>query len=67
MVSTLQASLIALVTTVASVAVGFGVFGSTTEQVVISVAGTAIGAVFAIVNEIKGNSLAKAGRASEVK
>lgn len=67
MVSTLQASIISLVTAAAAIAVGFGFFGETTEQVVISVAGIVVAAVFSVANELKGNSLAKAGRATEIR
>ncbi len=67
MVGTLEAHIIALVTAAVAIAVGFGFFGETTEQVVISVAGIIIGAVFSVVNEIKGNTLAKANRYGEIK
>jgi hypothetical protein len=67
MVSTLQASIMAFITAAASIAVGFGFFGGSTEHIVISVAGIVVGAVFAILNEVKGQTLIKAGRALELK
>ena len=67
MVSTLEAHLIALVTSAAAIAAGFGFFGSTTEQVVVSAAGTIIAALFVVANEIKGKTLIAAGQVSKVK
>jgi hypothetical protein len=67
MVSTLQANIISLITAAAAIAVGFGFFGETTEQVVISVAGVVVGALFSVLNEIKGKTLVDAGRVKDVK
>jgi hypothetical protein len=67
MVSTLQANIISLVTAAAGIGVGFGLFGETTEQVVISVAGIIVGALFSVLNEVKGNTLAKVGSKSEIR
>lgn len=49
--SAIQASIIALIGTIASLAVGFGAFSSSTEQLVVSAAGTLVSLVFTIVNE----------------
>jgi hypothetical protein len=61
MVSTLQANIISLVTAGAAIAVGFGFFGESTEQVVISVAGVVVGALFSVLNEVKTSTAVKAG------
>ena len=50
--STLQNLLISLVGTVASLALGFGAFSATTEQIVVSSAGTLISLLFSILAEL---------------
>jgi hypothetical protein len=50
--SSLQAAILSLVTTAASIAVGFGVLSSTTEGVIVSIAGTVIAAVFQVATEL---------------
>lgn len=49
----IETTLISLVGTVASLAVGFGAFSSTTEQLVVSTAGTLISLGFSLYSEIR--------------
>lgn len=58
--STIQANLISLVGTVASLAVGFGVFSATTEQVVVSAAGTLISLGFSLFIELRTKTVVQA-------
>jgi len=51
-VSSLQAAILSLVTTVTSIVVGFGIINNTTAGIVVSVAGTAVAAVFQVANEL---------------
>lgn len=51
-VSSLQAAILSLVTTVTSIVVGFGIINNTTAGIVVSVAGTAVAAVFQIATEL---------------
>ena len=48
--STLEAHVLSLLTAAIGIAVGFGFFGETTEQVIISGAGVVIAALFQIAN-----------------
>jgi hypothetical protein len=64
--STLQNAIIAAVGTIASLAVGFGVFGAETEQLVISSAGTLISLAFLIASEIKVNTKVKTQLAAAI-
>lgn len=50
--SALQTSIIGLIGTVASLAVGFGAFSATTEQVVVSAAGTLVSIGFSLWTEL---------------
>lgn len=59
--STIEATLLQLVSTVGGLAVGFGVFGSTTEQLIVSIAGIVLGAAVQVANSLHINALAKAG------
>ena len=58
--STIQSNLISLVGTIASLAVGFGLFSQTTEQIVISSAGTLISLGFSLFTELRANTKVKA-------
>lgn len=58
-VSPQAASLISLITSAASVAVGFGLFSAELQQTIIAVGGTLIGAIFTVVNETRHKTLAK--------
>ena len=49
MPSAIQASVLQIIVTVGSVAVALGAFSSTTEQIIVSAAGTVIGAVVNII------------------
>jgi hypothetical protein len=60
--SSLQTSIIALIGTVASLAVGFGVFSSTIEQLIVAGAGTLVSIVFQIVTELERKTTAVAGK-----
>jgi hypothetical protein len=51
--SALQTTIISLIGTIASVAVGFGAFSSTTEQIVVSAAGTLISLGFQLFTELQ--------------
>jgi hypothetical protein len=62
--SVLQANLISLVGTVASIALGFGAFSVTTEQIVVSSAGTLISLGFTFFTELSVRSKIKAAAAA---
>lgn len=47
--TSVQAAIVSLVVTAGSIAVGFGAFSATTEQIVVSAAGTVVASVFTIV------------------
>ena len=64
--SAIQTTLVTLVTTVASLAVGFGAFSSTTEQVVVSAAGTLIGLGFSLFTELERKTVATVATAKGV-
>lgn len=51
-VSSLQAAILSLVTTVTSIVVGFGIINNTTAGIVVSVAGTVVAAVFQVATEL---------------
>ncbi len=51
--SALQTTLISLVGTIASLAVGFGAFSATTEQIIVSSAGTLISLGFSLWTELE--------------
>lgn len=57
--SQIKASIIAAVGAIGSIVVGFGILNSNTEGVIVSAAGTIIGAVFAIVNQMERGQQAK--------
>lgn len=67
MLSTLQAQIAAVIGSVISLVVGLGVLSPASGGTIVSIAGVALSAIFVIANELKGNSLAKAGRASEIR
>jgi hypothetical protein len=67
MFTTLEAAIGGLVVSAISVAVGLGAFSGTTAQVIVAAVPTILAAVFVIANEIKGHSLAAAGRGGEIK
>lgn len=51
--SALQTTLISLVGTIASLALGFGAFSATTEQIIVSSAGTLISLGFSLWTELE--------------
>lgn len=51
--SVLQTTLISLIGTIASLAVGFGAFSETTEQLVVSSAGTLVSLGFSLYSELR--------------
>jgi hypothetical protein len=55
-----ETTLVSLVGTIASLAVGFGAFSSTTEQLVVSTAGTLISLGFSLYSEIRARTKVKA-------
>jgi hypothetical protein len=57
--TTIQASLVAIVGSVGSIVVGFGILNSTTEGVIVSAVGTIISSVVAIINQSERNTQAK--------
>ena len=59
--SSLQAAIITLLTSVVSVAVGFGAFNSGTEQILIAAIGPVVGSVVSIVIAIENHGKAVAG------
>jgi len=67
MFSSLQASIGALVVAIGNAAIAFSVIGNETATRIESATVGVIAAVFVIVNEVKGNTLAKSGRSSEVR
>ena len=62
--SSLQTSIISLIGVIASLAVGFGAFSSTTEQLVVSAAGTVVAVIFQIVTEVERSTRSKAAMAA---
>lgn len=58
--SVLQTTLISLIGTIASLAVGFGAFSGTTEQVIVSAAGTLISLGFSLYTELRAQTKVKA-------
>ena len=62
--SALQTTLISLVGAIASIALAFGVFSNTTEQVVISSAGVLIGIGFSLYTELQASTAVKAATAA---
>jgi hypothetical protein len=62
--SVLQANLISLVGTAASIALGFGAFSVTTEQIVVSSAGTLISLGFTLFTELAVKSKTQAAIAA---
>lgn len=61
----LQTTLISLVGTIGSIAVGFGAFSQTTEQVVVSAAGTLISLGFSLYSELRARTKLKAAEAAK--
>jgi hypothetical protein len=62
--SVLQTTLISLVGVIASLAVGFGAFSSSTEQIVVSAAGTLISLGFSLYTELRARTKLKAAIAA---
>jgi hypothetical protein len=60
--TTIQASLVAIVGSVGSIVVGFGILNSTTEGVIVSAVGTIISSVVAIINQSERNTQAKVSK-----
>ena len=63
--SVLQANVISLVGTAASIALGFGAFSATTEQIIVSSAGTLVSLGFTLFTEIRMNTKVKAAAAAQ--
>jgi hypothetical protein len=63
--SALQTTLISLVGTIASVAVGFGAFSATKEQLVVSTAGTLISLGFQLYTELERRTKVEAAVANK--
>lgn len=59
--TTLEATAIQLVSSVAGLALGFGAISNSTEQVIVSAAGIILGAAVQLANQLHISSLAKAG------
>lgn len=62
--SFLQTTLVSLVGVIASLAVGFGAFSSSTEQIVVSAAGTLISLGFSLYTELRARTKLKAAIAA---
>jgi len=62
--SVLETTLISLIGTIASLAVGFGAFSETTEQLVVSTAGTLISLGFSLYTELRAQTKVKAAIAA---
>jgi hypothetical protein len=62
--SVLQTTLISLVGVIASLAVGFGAFSSSTEQIVVSAAGTLVSLGFSLYAELRARTKLKAAIAA---
>lgn len=60
--SPLAGYIVSLITVVVSLVVGLGVLGNETGQLVVSVAGTVVGLVFAVLNQLHVVTLAKLGK-----
>ena len=64
-VTPLQAAIIALVVSAAGIAVGFGLFSSEVEQIVVSAVPVIVGSLFVIINEARHKTIISALVAKE--
>ena len=67
MLSTLEAHIVAIVTSAVSIVIGLGVLSPASGGHLVAIVGSALSGIFVVVNEIKGLSLAKAGLSSKIK
>lgn len=61
----IQTTLVSLIGTIASLAVGFGALSETTEQVVVSAAGTLVALGFSLYSELRARTKLKAAEAAK--